>query len=160
TGRISRVRTGRVVNSDTLQYDIVDRENWTSSRMGGIYAQDTWRAKPALTFNYGLRWEFGTAPYNHLGIAVFPDYANFLGPSTGLFQPGKLDGVQNPAMKPGKVASKASLLNPAPNVGFTWSPSVDHGLLGTLVGKNSKSVVRGGYALTYYDEGTNFFMSN
>src|SRR5262249_5458323 len=32
--------------------------------------------------------------------------------------------------------------------------------LGRLIGKDGKSVVRGGYALTYYDEGTNFFMSN
>jgi hypothetical protein len=160
TGRISRVRTGRVVNSDTFQYDIVDRENWTSSKMGGIYAQDTWRARTALTFNYGLRWELATAPYNQLGIAVFPDYANLLGPSTGLFEPGKLDGVQNPVMTPGKVASKATLFNFAPNVGFTWSPSAEHGVLGKIIGNTSKSVVRGGYALTYYDEGTNFFSTN
>jgi hypothetical protein len=149
TGRLTRVRTARVVNPNTLQYDVVDRENWTSSKMGGVYAQDTWRVKPNFTLNYGLRWEFATAPYNHLGIAVFPDYANFLGPSTALFQPGTLNGVQNPVMTPGKVASKADLVNPGPNAGFTWTPTAD-----------AKTVIRGGYALTYYDEGTNFFMSN
>jgi len=160
TGQLTRIRTARVVNPSTLQYDVVDRENWTSSKMGGLYAQDTWRATPRFTLNYGLRWEFATAPYNHLGIAVFPDYASFLGPSTALFQPGRLDGVQNPIMTPGKIASKADLVNAGPNVGFTWTPSADTGLLGRMIGKDGKTVVRGGYALTYYDEGTNFFMSN
>src|SRR5207244_4847395 len=102
----------------------------------------TWRVKPSLTLNYGLRWEFASAPYNHLGIAVFPDYANFLGPSTALFQPGKLDGVSNPVMKPGKVASKADLVNPGPNVGLTVTPSADTGLLGRMIGTDDKTVVR------------------
>jgi hypothetical protein len=159
TGRLTRVLTGRVVDPDTLQYSVVNFENWTSSKMGGIYGQDTWRLKPNLTLNYGLRWEFAGAPYNHLGIAPFPDYANLLGPSTGLFQPGKLDGVQNPVMTVGKVASKADLVNPAPNVGFAWTPTANRGLLGKLIGNDTKTVIRGGFARNYYDEGTNFFSS-
>jgi hypothetical protein len=160
TGRLTRVQTGRVVDPNTLQYAITNRENWTSSKMGGIYGQDSWRMKPSFTLNYGLRWEFAGAPYNHNGIAVFPDYANLLGPSTGLFQPGKLDGVANPVMTRGKVAAKADLINPAPNVGFAWTPKAEHGLLGKIIGSDNKTVVRGGFARNYYDEGTNFFSSN
>ncbi len=159
TGRLSRVLTGRVVDPNTLQYGITNRENWTSSVMGGVYGQDTWRVKPNFTLNYGLRWEFAGAPYNHLGIAAFPDYANLLGPSTALFQPGVLNGVANPVLTRGKVAAKADLVNPAPNVGFAWTPNVAKGVLGKLFGKDNKTVVRGGFARNYYDEGTNFFSS-
>ena len=114
--------------------------------MGGVYAQDTWRLKPSLTLNYGLRWELATAPYNHLGIAVFPDYANLLGPSTALFQPGVLNGVANPVNSRGKAASKADLIDLAPNIGFAWTPNVEHGFLGRVIGKDNKSVIRGGFA--------------
>ena len=91
--------------------------------------------------------------------AVFPDYANLLGPSTALFQPGVLNGVADPVMRRGKVASKSDLANPAPNIGFAWTPNVEHGFLGRLIGHDNKSVIRGGFARNYYDEGTNFFSS-
>jgi len=160
TGRLARVQTGRVADPATGQFsDAIYRENWTSSKMGGIYAQDSWRLKPNLTLNYGLRWEFSGAPYNHTGVAMFPDYANLLGPSTALFQPGTLNGVANPVITRGQVAAKADLVNPAPNFGFTWTPSFERGLLAKLIGNAQRSVIRGGYVLTYYDEGTNMFAS-
>ena len=158
TGRLTRVQTGRGADVATGQFsDFVYRENWTSSSMGGFYGQDSWRPGPNLTFNYGLRWEFAGAPHNHTGVATFPDDANLLGPSTGLFQPGTLNGVQNPVITRGKVAARADLVNPAPRAGFAWTPQFEGGFLGALLGKGSESVVRGGYDLTYYDEGTNMF---
>jgi hypothetical protein len=158
TGRLTRVQTGRGADIATGQFsDFVYRENWTSSSMGGFYGQDSWRPSPNLTVNYGLRWEFAGAPHNHTGVATFPDDANLLGPSTGLFQPGTLNGVQNPVIARGKVAAKADLVNPAPRAGFSWTPQVEGGLLGALLGKGRGSVIRGGYDVTYYDEGTNMF---
>src|SRR4029450_6463178 len=46
-----------------------------------------------------------------------------------------------------------------PNAGFSWTPTFKSGLLGRLFSSDQKSVIRGGYALTYYDEGTNMFAS-
>ncbi len=160
TGRLTRVQTGKVVDPATGQYSATTyRENWTSSKMGGLYAQDSWRMSPNFTVNYGLRWEFAGAPYNHLGIANFPDYANLLGPSTALFQPGVLNGVQNPTLSRGFHATSTDYINPAPNAGFAWTPVFHQGLMGRLFGTDQKTVIRGNYALTYYDEGTNFFSS-
>jgi carboxypeptidase family protein len=160
-GRVASVTTGRILDPDTLEYsDKIYRENWTASRMGGFYAQDQWRLRTNFTLNYGLRYELSGAPYSNLGNANFPDEANLFGPSTALFQPGQLNGVQNPVITRGKHAVKLDRNNFAPNVGFAWTPMSKGGWLERLLGTGSESVVRGAYSITYYDEGTNFFASN
>jgi hypothetical protein len=70
-----------------------------------------------------------------------------------------LNGVANPVLNRGKVAAKADLVNPAPRAGFAWTPEFTGGLWGRLLGTGSETVIRGGYDLTYYDEGTNMFAS-
>jgi len=32
----------------------------------GFYAGDSWRIKPNVTFNYGLRWEYDGPPWDKL----------------------------------------------------------------------------------------------
>lgn len=159
TGRLSEVRTGRVIDPDTLQYsDKVYRENWTSSWFAGAFAQDSWRMTPNLTLNYAFRWEVGAAPMNHLGVAVFPDYAQLLGPSTGLFKPGTLSGNNDPVLTRGKKAGGVDWVNPAPRVGFAWAPHFEEkGFLAKIFGTGDEAVIRGSYDITYYDEGTNMF---
>ena len=159
TGRVSQVQTGKVVDINTRSYsDEVPGENWTSAWFNGLFASDSWRMKPNFTVNYGMRWEFAQAPYNHLGIAVFPDFANLFGPSSGLFQPGVLNGEANPVMRSGKVAAGPDYVNPAPRVGFAWTPDFEEGsLAGRILGHGAQTVIRGSYDITYYDEGTNMF---
>ena len=161
TGRVTQVQTGKVVDSTTLTYsDQVARENWTSAWFNGVFAQDSWRMHPNFTLNYGMRWEVAQAPYNHLGIAVFPDYANLLGPSTGLFQPGVLNGEANPVLHRGKYGAKTDWVNPAPRAGFAWTPNFEEqSLAGRIIGSGPQTVIRGSYDITYYDEGTNMFSS-
>ena len=161
TGRVSSVATGRILDPATLQYsDQVYRENWTASKMGGVYVQDQWRMSPDFTLNYGLRYEITGMPYSKLANANFPDVANLYGPSTALFQPGQLNGVQNPTISRGKYAAGNDFNNVAPNVGFAWTPMAESGWLAKFLGTGRDSVVRGSYSLTYYDEGTNMFAFN
>ncbi|MEO5894835.1 MAG: carboxypeptidase-like regulatory domain-containing protein [Vicinamibacterales bacterium] len=160
TGRLAAVQTGKVVDPATGQYsDEVYFENWTSAWFGGVFAQDKWRLTPHLTLNYGVRWEALQAPYNHTNTAVFPDYANLLGPSTRLFAPGELNGIADPVLRRGKYATKADWNNFAPKLGFAWTPNFDGGLLARVFGKGDETVFRGGYDVTYFDEGTNMFAS-
>jgi hypothetical protein len=78
---------------------------------------------------------------------------------TRLFQPGELNGVQNPVFARNKIAAPTDWLNLAPRVGFAWTPHFESGLLATLFGKGDETVIRGGWDITYFDEGTNMFAS-
>lgn len=160
TGRLREVRIGRAVDAATLRYsDEVPLDTWTSAWFAGVFAQDSWRIKENVTLNYGLRYEINAPPFAHNGIVAFPDDANIFGPSTRLFHPGELNGVQDPVFQRGKVAAKTNWLNLAPRVGFAWSPDFGRGVLGTLFGRDDSTVFRGHWDITYYDEGTAMFSS-
>lgn len=93
----------------------------------GMYGQDTWKATPALTLNYGLRWEpfFPTVYPN--GIVDNFDYDRFRqgikstiykNAPAGFYYPG------DPGF-PGKAGSHKAWAHFAPRVGFAWDPSGD-----------------------------------
>ncbi|HXW91756.1 MAG TPA: carboxypeptidase-like regulatory domain-containing protein [Terriglobales bacterium] len=152
-GRISSVSGSNYVSSNTGQYQLegrlLDREKQT---VGGFYVQDAWRVSPHFALNYGFRWQLSGALYSTNNYWTSPTYANLLGPSSGLFQPGVLNGVQNPVIQLRAHPYSADLKEPAPNLGFAWNPNFAGGSLGKLFG-GSNTVVRGGASLSYYDEG-------
>src|SRR5262249_31910611 len=121
---------------------------------GGLYGQDSFRINPDLTLNFGLRWQFDGAIHSTNGIDAEPSGANFFGPSTGLFQPGVLSSNTNPVFTQVSNPYKRDFMNPAPNVGFAWNPSKEKGLFGKLLGER-KTVIRGAFSITYYNEGLN-----
>jgi hypothetical protein len=155
TARMNSVNDGAVVNPNTLQYGGPENFTWTRSYMGGFYGQDSWRFRPNLTLNFGLREEMQGAPFNVNGITAFPDLANFFGPSVGLFQPGTLSGNNNPVNLVGQHVANARLDNVAPNLGFAWNPRGEKGFFGKVL--NRSTVIRGGFSMVYYDEGTQMF---
>jgi hypothetical protein len=157
TGRISSIYGDNYVNSATHQYQTLGVFRQPEAQtVGGIYAQDAWRATPHLAFNFGLRWQFSGAVHNTNDTYTSPTLANLLGPSKALFEPGQLAGVQNPeiALRPAPYSD--DMREQAPNFGFAWNTAVNDGFLGKLTG-GTKLVVRGGAAITWYDEGWTTF---
>ena len=160
TGRLTEVRTGGVVDPATLQYKSdVWFENWTSAWFAGLFIQDNWRMTPDFTLNYGLRYEINAPPFNHTSTVAFPDNANIYGPSTQLFAPGEMNGVENPVFRRGSVAAGTDWLNLAPRVGFAWTPRFGDGFFAKVFGQGEETVIRAGWDITYFDEGTNMFAS-
>lgn len=156
TGRITSVSVATNADEKTKEYrpfsESMQRYAFTTF---GLYAQDSFRIRPSLTLNFGLRWQFDGDIHSGNELLSQPSGSNFYGPSTGLFQPGVLSSNQNPGFEQVIHPYKRDYMNPAPNFGFAWNPSNDRGgWLGKLVG-DRKTVVRGAYSITFYNEGLN-----
>jgi len=131
------------------------------------FVQDSWKIKPNLTLNYGLRWELNTpltditgtvetfrpgqnstlypcglSPLSEAYFGVNTTNCNAVGVNpTGLVVPGD-KGV------PAAMTStyyKAF----APRIGIAYSPNSSGGFLGKLFGNNGATSIRAGWGLFY-----------
>ena len=97
----------------------------------GIYAQDSWRVRPHLTLNYGLRWDLlppWREKYNQLQTLVLGEQSRvYPGAPNGLVFPGD----------PGIPATLAptKYTNFAPRIGLAYSPDYQRGWLGRIIGQ-------------------------
>ncbi|HEX3143281.1 MAG TPA: carboxypeptidase-like regulatory domain-containing protein [Pyrinomonadaceae bacterium] len=129
----------------------------------GIFGQDSWRIKPNLTLNYGLRWEV-QGPFSSLNNTLTQTgYAGLYGESGigNLFKPGTLTGSPTTYTRfaAGDETYKTQYGNFAPSFGFAWQPHFGSGLLHRLAGEAGETVVRGGFSTAFVREGINTFLS-
>jgi hypothetical protein len=117
----------------------------TRSKYLGLYAQDSWRLTPNLTFNYGVRWEFSQPWYDTGGKleTLIPGVqsALFPGAPTGWLVPGD-PGVPS-------TLAPTQYHNFSPRLGLAYSPSADSGFLAKLTGGPGKTSIRVGYGIFY-----------
>ena len=102
-----------------------------------FYGQDSWKIRPNLTIDYGVRWEVRLSPRAPDNIILRPEQAVRVGeaPTNQIrFAEGKL---YNDAWK-----------NFAPTVGFAWDPF-----------NSGKTSIRGNYRLAYDRTNTFVFSS-
>jgi hypothetical protein len=161
TGRIGGVNsnTGRPLDPATKQYKPYGQYNLDEVQSAwGIWFQDSWRLKPNLTFNYGLRWDFVGDDHDvNGGYSTLATIGDLWGPTPvgGMFSPGLLSGVTNPQFQAQVHAYNPAYMNPSPAVGIAWNPKGGDGFWGRLLGKNT--VIRTGYSLRHYLEGAQNF---
>lgn len=116
-------------------------ENWETN----LYFQDSWRFRPNLTLNLGVRYEYNTAPreLNNLGLLPVGGSAALYGISGdgNLFNPGVMTGQSQTILdfpKEGKLHN-TDKNNFAPVIGVAWDPF-----------KKGKMSIRGGYRISYF----------
>jgi hypothetical protein len=144
TGRLNGISGTNNLDTASKQFKTLGAlVELDAQSVGGFYAQDAWRITPHLAFNGGFRWQISGALHTPTPQYTQPKLADLLGPSTAPFQPGQLNGVLNPMLYAQAYTYNADRREPAPNAGFAWNPAMWGG----------KVVVRGGAAISYYDEG-------
>ena len=126
-----------------------------------FFFQDAWRVKRNLTLNYGLRYEYAGVPSlpDGLGIQItnFNDIFGVGGPGN-LFTPTSTAGNRSATLdfvsgNTGKGLYKKDWNNFAPFIGFAYSPNFEKGVLRTIFGGEGRSSIRGGYSITYLQDG-------
>ena len=128
-GRVGQLQTGYVANPDLASFKPAGTINNMDHRWPewDFYLQDTWRARPNLVIDYGLRLDARKAPNLHSFPGLVPNQSmNYGTPLTSTLQ-----FVQGPFMKD-------RWTNFGPVVGFAWDPF-----------KDGKMSVRGNYRIAY-----------
>lgn len=151
------------------------QEERVRSKSVYLFAQDSWKIKPSLTLNYGLRWEFN-APLADAGqkVQTFrPGQADTIYPCvlkpdnpSSIFLIGQFGSTDCSRNGPGASVFPLGLVVPgdtgvpnglsqpyyksfAPRIGLAWSPSAQDGILHKLFGGAGKTSIRAGFGMFY-----------
>jgi hypothetical protein len=124
----------------------------------GLFVQDSYRIRPTLTLNYGLRWDFTWPDYDLTGAYHSAANDAVWGPSGvgNLFNPGVLNGTMNPILTQNSSPAKPWYVTPQPALGIAWNPHGGDGMFGRLVG-GDKTVIRAGFSLRRFTEPQQYF---
>ncbi len=111
----------------------------------GLFAQDSWHARPSLTVNYGLRWDRiapWTEKYNQISTFV-------AGAQSEVF-PGAPEGILYPG-DPGvpRTLAPTDNLEFSPRVGVAWSPQAKNRGFEKILGSPGATSIRASFGNFY-----------
>lgn len=114
---------------------------YNRNRYGGLFIQDSWRVRPRLTLNFGLRWDVimpWYEKYNQIQTLVPGEQS--------IVFPGAPQGLVF-AGDPGIARALAPVRwnNFSPRFGLAWSPQGRSGLARMLFGDSDKTSIRLGF---------------
>jgi hypothetical protein len=116
------------------------RPFYMRNHYGALFAQDSWRIRPRLTFNYGMRWDVimpWYEKYNQIQTLVPGEQS--------VVYPGAPEGLVFPG-DPGVSRALAPVRwnDFSPRFGLAWSPHAESGLARKLFGDVDQTSIRVG----------------
>ena len=112
----------------------------------GLFVQDSWKIRPSLTVNYGLRWD-RIAPWTE----KYNEISTFVPGRQSVVFPGAPAGFLFPS-DPGvpRTLAPTSNLGFSPRIGLAWSPhAAADGFLGKILGTPGSTSIRTGFGKFY-----------
>ena len=175
TGRINAIARNARIQPDGSTYKILGAsDQYGTLPQWGSFINDSWRVKPALTINAGLRYDVQRPFYaqnNSYSRATLDDTFGVTGVGAGfqpgsvvnnlgnLFKPGTLQGAPTTykQLQQGTNAYNTDWGGFAPSLGAAWTVGSDSGILHAILGTRGNSVLRAGASLAYQRGGMSDF---
>lgn len=175
TGRISSIDRNARIAEDGTNYVILGPSMQKGHiRQLGFFVQDSWRWRPDVTLNAGLRYDVQfpfVAENNSYSTATLDDVFGVTGVGSGfvagsvvnnlgnLFKPGVLEGSAPTykMLEKGKHGYNVDWNNLSPSAGVAWTTGAESGLLRRILGPHGSSVFRAGYNIAYQRGGMSDF---
>jgi hypothetical protein len=170
TGRVSNISGQVALNGETNQYEFLgNRRRGGKLNNYAMFLQDSWRLKPTVTLNAGVRWDVQTPFQSSNDIFSSVTLADMCGVS-GLGDGSIYNACKffTPNASGGKVPVYSQLVNGtngynidwnnlSPNVNVAWRPNVQSGILRTILGDPEQATVRGGFSVQFERQGFGAF---
>lgn len=113
-------------------------------KYAAAFAQDSWRVRSNLTFNYGIRWDlmqYWSEKYNQIPTFRLGEQSKVYPTAfTSLVYPG------DPTVPNTLVPQQNKF---SPRLGLAYSPSKADGIMGKILGGPGKTSIRAGYGMFY-----------
>jgi hypothetical protein len=169
TGRVSSVNSSAVLDATGKYVELGPTKLVGGIKVFGMFAQDSWRATPTLTFTGGLRWDVQTPFVPTSSVLSAVTMASVCGVSGmgngGLYSkcnfltPGASGGAvpEFIQLKQGTQGYKIDWNNVAPSASVAWRPNVKSGFLRTVLGDPDQATLRAGYSTAFERQGLTVF---
>ncbi len=117
------------------------------------YVSDQWRVTPQLTLNLGVRYELYTALRLGNGLLLEPIIPEGTDPRDAVLDPnGQFQFLGGNAGNDRNQFFKTDKNNFGPVISFAYAPQFKNNLLGSIFGGEGRTVIRGGYRISYVQD--------
>lgn len=117
----------------------------------GAYVSDQWRLRPNFTVNLGLRYELWFPVKERNGVIAEVAIPSGSSPTDALLNPNGFLQVVGGNTGNGSLF-RMDKNNFSPNVSVAWSPDFNNGFLSSLFPGGGKTVLRGGFRISYFND--------
>lgn len=159
TGRISSISGSNGYDQGKKAYEPEAFDLDEVALSTGIWAQDSWKVKPTLTFNFGMRWDFVVDPHDIKSAYHNAMLPSIFGPTAqgDLFKPGTLAGNQSPDFALNPRPFHGFYETPQPQFALNWNPQPDKGTgLAKILG-NGGTAIRASFGLRNFTQPYQFY---
>ena len=126
------------------------RQSYAYENYSG-YLSDQWRVNPHLTLNLGLRYELYPSTRETNGVISEIAFPNGKSTREALLDPNGVIQIAGTNVGGGHLF-KTDYNNFAPVLGLAWTPQFKNKFLSRLLPGDGRSVIRGGFRISYFSD--------